>query len=136
MNDFFTPGPATGLPWESKPLLTAAASSCCCVVGAPDAPNAGKNDDGDGGAAPPGGGVAGPGGNSRSPLRPQPASASAAAATAKNPKLRRYRAKGPSPDATPDARAKRSITDHAAAATLCRQPLAREFTTPFTVPFS
>src|ERR1700751_433077 len=59
------------------------------------------NADGDAGAAAAGGWVAGPGGISSSPLRPQAASDSAAAMAAANaiPTLRRYRAKGPSPDA-------------------------------------
>jgi len=89
MNDFFVLGVATGLPWASKPFFTAAASSCCGVV-VPEAPEFGINDDGSGdaGAAATGGSVAGPGGNSSEPLRPQAASESAATANT-SPKLRR-----------------------------------------------
>jgi len=96
MNDFLALGAATGLPWESKPFFTAAASSCCCVIGVPEL---GMNDDGVTGAAATGGWVAGPGGISRSPLRPQAASESAAttAAASATPTLRRSRAKGLSP---------------------------------------
>ncbi len=95
MNDFFVLGAATGLPRESKPFFTAAASSCCCVAGVLEL---GMNDDGNAGAAATGGWVAGPGGISSSPLRPQAASESAATANT-SPKLRRRPAKGLSPDA-------------------------------------
>ena len=88
MNDFFVLGVATGLPWASKPFFTAAASSCCCVIGVPEVPEFGINDDGTAGAAATGGSVAGPGGISSEPLRPQAASESAATANT-SPKLKR-----------------------------------------------
>ena len=92
MNDFLPLGAATGLPRESKPFFTAAAfSCCCCVICGSGELEFGKNDDGDVGAAATGGWVAGPGGSSSGPLRPQAASESAtkAAAASATPTLRR-----------------------------------------------
>src|SRR5208282_4624207 len=102
-NDFFGPGPATGLPWASKPVFAAVSCGVPATPGAPGAGGAaedddapGKNDEGENtdaaGAAfdvpgaPVAAGAAGAavslGGRSRGPLRPQPASPSAATTAA------------------------------------------------------
>jgi hypothetical protein len=90
MNDFLSPCAATGRPYWSKPVFIAV-SFAEPGIGVPSGWVSGA-------ALACGAGVAGPGGNSSGPLRPQPASARTAIPAAANTRHERRRTKANSPE--------------------------------------
>ena len=108
-------------------VFTAAASSCCCAPARRACRARHERSTATPARRRPAAG-SGPGGRSSSPLRPQAASASdgATATASARPNAQTITGQSLSPDAPSNG----SIANQIAAATLCRQPVARAFTRP------